>query len=284
VLHPDEAQDPELWRYFTVATRCDRDPCFLTQMEIVQNHSGVWAGNDVYVPSWPQPGLLPRDPSRGERIEHVGFLGNPENLDASMKNPEFQRALAELGMRLVVRETPDDWRDYRDIDVIIAVRRAQRFLRALKPAAKVTNAWIAGCPAIVSAEQGFKEVRRSELDYFQAETAAEVLACLHRLRDAPGLYAEMVNNGRKRADAFRQRAVADAWIAALDGPIAREFTKWQRMTPAMRRLRYLVGRVRNAIWGPHAVPNPGGGWKKLLRPIRRTISHPGHLRVWRVQT
>src|SRR5436190_23959176 len=69
VLHYDDLGAPDLWRHFVVSTRGDRDPAFVAQIEIVQNHSGVWSDDDIYIPFWPQPGLIPRDARREARIE-----------------------------------------------------------------------------------------------------------------------------------------------------------------------------------------------------------------------
>ena len=282
VMHYDDTRTPDLWRAFVVSARCDRDPSFLAQAEIVQNLSSVWADNNIYVPSWPQPGLIPRDPARGSLIERLAFFGHEENLVPAAKSDAFRTELARLGMSLVIKEKPADWGNYSDVDVVLALRGGDSFFRALKPAAKVTNSWLAGCPVIAGREHAYREIRQSPLDYFEVETADGVLASLRQLKSTPGLYEQMIANGRERAQPFTERAVAGRWIEALDGPISRLFECWGATTPAARRLKYVAGRARNIVWGPHAVLNPSGGWKRLIRPLRRTISHPGHLRMWRV--
>src|SRR5207237_2524477 len=34
----------------------------------------------AFIPFWPQPGLLPRDPARGTKFENVAYFGWPQNL------------------------------------------------------------------------------------------------------------------------------------------------------------------------------------------------------------
>ena len=95
---------------FVVVIRPDRPRSVLCAMQIVQHPRLVQSDRDLFVPYWPQPGLLPRDPSRENRVEKMGFVGRMRNLAERFQSPEFQKRLREIGVEFVVRE--DRWWDY----------------------------------------------------------------------------------------------------------------------------------------------------------------------------
>jgi hypothetical protein len=75
------------------------------------------------MPQWPQPGLLPRDPNRGDRFEIAAFFGYEHNLASELRNPLWTAQLRDLGLswHSVPRH---EWHDYRHVDVVIAVRKS----------------------------------------------------------------------------------------------------------------------------------------------------------------
>lgn len=238
---------------YVVAIRPDRGPVHLCEQRVVQNPVLATGPRDHYVPYWPQPGLRPRDPARGARLERIGFVGRRRNLAARFRTPEFAERLRALGMELVLRE--DAWWDYADLDAVLAVRDGRpSFLRA-KPASKLVNAWLAGCPALLGDEPAFRELRRSELDYLAVDTPEDALAALHRLRDDPELFRAMVAHGRERGAAFSAERVADRWEEVLGGPVAEGFARWRGQREPLRTpLR----------WGRFA----GRAARQLLLPTR----------------
>jgi hypothetical protein len=70
-------------------------------------------------------------------------------------------------------------------------------------------------PAIVSPELPYRELRRSEIDYLEARSAAEALAAIDRLRSDAALYSAMVENGLARAREFHHTQLAARWVDAL---------------------------------------------------------------------
>jgi hypothetical protein len=66
--HPLPARSPSLWLARIAATQ------WFADFTIVQN--GSTAGpDDFFIPSWSQPGLIPRDPGRGTNVEEVAYVG-----------------------------------------------------------------------------------------------------------------------------------------------------------------------------------------------------------------
>ena len=87
------------------------------------------------------------------------------------------------------------WNDYSTTDVIVALRPPELWAARSKPAAKLQNAWAAGTPAVLSPESAYEELRRSELDYLEARSGAEVAEAVRTLRSNASLYRAMVLNG-----------------------------------------------------------------------------------------
>ena len=210
---------------FLVVAQGDLAPALLADHVIVQNPRQA-GRRATFVPHWPQSGLVPRDPSRGSRIERVGYFGYPSGLDPSFRTSGFQCGLAELGLELVLRE--EAWWDYSEIDVVLAVRRMHPRVLAAKPASKLVNAWRGGCLALLGPEPAFSDLRRSELDYLEVGTPDEALAALRRLRDEPGLFRAMVENGSRRAAELTPERIAERWESVLSEVVVPAYLRWSR--------------------------------------------------------
>ncbi len=196
-----------------IGVRADRSPLYCCARVVAQNDVAL-APDERFVPHWPQPGLKPRDPARGARIGTVAYFGRAARLPPWLRSPAFRARLEALGVSLEVRESA--WDDYRDVDLVIAARRESSLMLARKPASKLTNAWLAGVPALLADEPATAALRRGPLDYLSIEGPEDALAAVARLRDDPSMYRAMVANGAARAAAFTREAVAARWLAVID--------------------------------------------------------------------
>jgi len=245
IVHSDDLRARDLAADSYLLGACgDRPPMLLADQQVVQTPRQANGVSSHFVPSWPQPGLLARARERGVRVERVGFVGRERSLAPEFRSPEFRRELARRGFALVVRE--DRWQDHRDLDAILAVRSASPAELRRKPASKLVNAWHAGCPALLGPEPAYEACRLSPLDYLAVATPQDALAALRRLREEPGLFAAMVENGRRRAREFSAPAIAARWEDLLAGPVAEDFERWRR---APRRARWLRFAMRAAQQG-----------------------------------
>jgi hypothetical protein len=229
-----------------VVAQSDRPAQPLADFAIVQNAST--AGKDrFFIPSWLQPGLIPRDPGRGARVENVVYAGAIKELHPELVNPVWASALRERGLRWENRAiafTGNDqlygehrWNDYASVDVVVALRPPLSWDARPKPAAKLQNAWAAGVPAILSPERPYRELRSSALDYFEARSAADALAAIDKLRSEPALYADMVHHGLKRARAFHADRLVERWTDVLWREIPARATPIHRLVVKARRWR-----------------------------------------------
>lgn len=246
-----------------VGIRADNSSPLLADFEILQNGRYADGRRRFALPFWPQPGLLPRDPARGTRVERVGYLGLVENLATAFRDDAWRRKLSEVGLRWVatpvdyagtLQPKSVDWEDYREVDVVLAVRPRDRRTAFTKPANKLVNAWRAGVPALVGPEFPYREIRRSELDFLEVEDPEGALEALQRLRDDPELYSRMVENGRRRALEFSSRAILDRWAELLFDTLPARIRDgalpWSRRLPVPLRLGWR--RVERWITGGKA--------------------------------
>ena len=248
---------PGAGRALLVGCRADNRQPLAAEVEILQNRQFADERCRFFVPHWPQPGLVPRDPGRGERVERVAFKGFAANLHPQLRGAEWGAALAARALAWEVdapvfagaatATAEARWADFREIDVVVALRPMERKSARSKPATKLVNAWLAGVPALLGPEPAFRELRASELDYLEVADAAEALAALDRLRADPGLYRAMVENGRRRCRQYDVAAVGARWselvterLPALAADPAR--ARRRRLPLGLRRLARLLGR------------------------------------------
>lgn len=215
-----------------VCIQADRSRHPWAHFHIVHNPQGLLSQqsyrieSSYYIPHWaPQPGLIPRDPARGDRFENIAFFGHERNLDPQLKDPSWQAQLAEMGLtwRVVDR---DRWNDYSDVDAVIAVRSFSEQDFDTKPALKLYNAWHAGVPAILGCESAFRAERKTDLDYFEVSSREEAIAALQYLRDYPEARYAIIQNGQIRAEETRATIHIKMWRDLLLGTVVPAYRHW----------------------------------------------------------
>jgi hypothetical protein len=235
------------YRSFVVGIRADRPPVHLCDLEIVQNPIGATGPRTHFLNFWPQPGLIPRDPARGSRIERMAYFGRASNAPAWFSDPAWHEALAGLGITFEIRD--DRWFDYSDVDVVLAHRTETPTMLREKPASKLTNAWLAGVPALLANEPAYACLRRSGLDYIAIDSPADVLDALRALRACPRKHEAMAANGRRRGVDFSVTAVKAKWLRFVAERIVPEADAWRaaRNENACAQLGQLARTVRQKL-------------------------------------
>lgn len=234
---------------YVVVCRHDRGRPEICEQRIVQNPTNILDCSDHLLPYWTQPGLQPRDPSRGTKLERVVFKGRNIYVAPPFKSSEFLQQLRALG--ITYQLSPDDrqavqkyWSDYTEADAVLAVRNCTPYDLSIKPPSKLVNAWMAGCPALLGPEPAYQDLRRSELDYIEVRTPSEAIAALSFLKENPAMYQAMVENGRRRAQEFTPDRLAQRWRDLLAGEIAESYERWCKQSP----LTKLCGRPAQFVW------------------------------------
>ena len=202
------------------------------------------------MPHWPQPGLVPRDASRGERFERIAYKGYANNLHRDFHGGGWSGFLAGHGILMGERTrcaSPARRRTGRPRLARLprpstpSSRCARRAVEtAAKPATKLANAWLAGVPALLGPEPSYRALpaRRARLSSRSARPE-EARAAVERLRSEPGLHRAMVENGRGRAREVSPEAVTAAWRTLLE----------ETLPPLARRRRSFGARFVRAVDG-----------------------------------
>ena len=227
VAHWDELHRLR-WRAplaYLIGVRADRPPLCVADKVVRQNTLVPDDAHQVGIPLWPQPGIKARRPERGDRVRRIGYFGRLAMAPRFFSDPAFHAEIAALGLEFVPSE--HDWQDYRDVDVVIAFRTAPPSVLRHKPVTKLSNAWLAGVPAIVGPEPAYLQLRRDEYDMCVADDAAGVLAALTRLTREPGFYPAMRARAAARAPEFDVPAIRSRWLDFFRERVAPAFAQWQ---------------------------------------------------------
>lgn len=239
ITHRDELRLKT--RYFLsylAAARADRPYIHLSPWQIVQNPTQA-REHAVFIPHWPQPGLLPRESHR-VGIKTLRYFGRASSLPGFFRDPAFIAALAQREISFLYDER--DWRDYAGTDVCVALRYEPEIGTATKPFSKLVNAWMAGVPALLGPEPAYRAVRRSELDFIEVNSAREVLAALDTLIAQPRLYDAMVENGRARAADYSREAIAGQWCRFIAEQFLPGWRRWRDRGAGPLVLRWDMAR------------------------------------------
>ncbi|NEQ36342.1 MAG: hypothetical protein F6K40_08635 [Okeania sp. SIO3I5] len=252
---PIDIKPPDnlLW----VGIKGDQNPHPYVQVHLVQNMAELAApaiqiqdlgedryllpGKRFYMPHWPQPGVIPRNPNRGDRFENVAYFGISYNLAPELQEAVWEEELQKLGLVWQTKKR-NFWHDYSEVDAIVAVRSFDgKTDYPWKPASKLFNAWNANVPAILGVESAFQGERKSELDYFEVKSASEAIAVLKRLKDDRELRRAIVENCQVRAEEIKPENIAKRWSDFLTKVCVPEYYKW-RSASAWERQRFFLSR------------------------------------------
>jgi Glycosyl transferases group 1 len=232
---------------YVVCCRADTYRTAICHHTIVQNPNNVLTANDHLIQHWPQPGLIPRDTSRGSRLETIVYMGNRLNLCPAFLAPTFEHPLRDIGITFRVNEDPANFHDYRNSDVVLAVRDLTESDYFAKPASKLVNSWHAGVPALLGPEPAYQALRKTPLDYIEIRSPEEAIQQIIRLKKDPELFRQMAENGLTRARQFTIDQIAAQWRDVLAGPVAEGFSVWTERPVLWKSL------IRPALFGVQAV-------------------------------
>ncbi|MGD1715901.1 hypothetical protein [Dapis sp. BLCC M172] len=208
------------------------------QLHIVQNPTEVQKLKDsYYLPHWPQPGLIPRDPLRGDRFENIAFFGYQENLAPELFQPTWEKQLNELGLHWypVVHSyhwsdylhIKNRWSNYQEIDAVVAVRSFKNIPDYHnQPATQLFNAWLAGVPAILGCESAYQAEGQIDVDYLEVNNLEDLLLAIKRLKADINLRQKLVSNGYKSSLNIHPKIITRKWRDFLMQVALPAFGEW----------------------------------------------------------
>lgn len=240
---------------FIVATRGSyrRTPPF-ADAEVVQNRAQADDRGRFFMTHWPQPGLIPRDPARDTRIRRIAYKGFPANLRQEFREPRWLEFLAARGIdwvedastyaNLQTDTSKLQWPDYREVDLVLAVREEDPTMYPGRPATKLFNAWLAGVPALLGPELAYRAERTHPDDYLEVRNVADAQRAIVQLLEQPNRYRALLARAQARARDCDAAATTRRWQALLFDTLARMAG---RRAPRTLFARQLGGRIRWAL-------------------------------------
>lgn len=237
---------------FIACMVADASPHPFAQAQIVQNPTqcaGVRGAH--FVPHWPQPGLIPRDPARGNAFVNIAYFGHRDQLAPELKSSAWEEFLSKLGLRWIpIFEDSARKTDFSDVDLIVAVRSFDGRAYEEKPASKLFNAWHAGVPALLGPESAFQAERTSPLDYLEVRTYAGLSAAVRHLVEHPAERAAMRHHAAYRASETTTTRMVERWRSVIVDHLVPAYHEWTTLGPIRRAgygcERYLALRARGA--------------------------------------
>ena len=240
---------------FVVGVRADYPPIALAQIHVVQNQSQA-DSSSVWIPHWPQPGLVPRSSNR-DGIKTVAYAGQGYYLAG--RRTEWEAECRRLGLNFRMM-TPRNWHDFSEVDIAIAIRTFDDYAYDKKPPTKLFNAWHAGVPCIAGPDSAYQQVGSPGVDYLIARTFSTAVSSIERLCHDPLLYQQIVANGQQSVSNYSREKIADVWTAFFDVVARPRFADWCRVGDRSRsrwmlinsgRLaRTLLKKARQKLLGP----------------------------------
>jgi len=235
VVHNGRARNlPRPRKAFVVGIRADYPSLYWADIQIVQNKNQI-SKRSFWIPHWPQPGLIPRNSERDDRVERVGYFGLEVNhFTRYFRYPsgifrvkqEVKAICKRLGLEFV-QKGEDDWNDYSDIDVTIAFRSFGERRFNTKPALKMIDAWLAGTAFVGGSDSAFLEVGSPAFNFIRATTAESFERALQRLKEDRALFASLVRRGRDMGEMYRSEQVLEYWECLFVGEILESFEMWR---------------------------------------------------------
>ena len=231
-----------------ICIKADRDVHPFAQIHIVQNPQDtldtpafehLWKRHCIT--HWPQGGLIPRAPARGDAFENVAYFGVRDELAEYLRNPEWENRLHQMGLQWHAVLENEKWRDYSFVDAIVAARNpASNFNH--KPPSKLHNAWRTGIPAVLGAESAYRSERRGPLDFIEIDSLETAIGALRQLQSDKNLRIAMAENGRRRAEDITPQRITDQWRSFFDHMAIPAYFDWQKLS-FVRKYLYFVRRL-----------------------------------------
>lgn len=231
--------DPEC---FVVSLQADYPRLLWADFHIVQNQRQAVRSHSCWVPHWPQPGLVPRDPNR-QRIQTVGFAGRHSNFAGG--RDLWTKSLKKLGFDFKLINK-DHWNDFSDIDALLGFRNFGRSQYHTKPPTKLFNAWQAGIPFIAGYDSAFRQVGCPGKDYFRVSSFSQATKCIQQLRDEPSLYESIVAAGKIKGSQFNVDQITQRWMTLIFDKIFPAFHIWEN-SGKFARIRWSCKVIASSI-------------------------------------
>ena len=170
---------------------CEADQRRLTRycINIVQSPTG----RGFYVPHLPEPWIKPRAMDE-PHIKRVAYFG--ETKGEAQIHELLSLKLQAIGVEYQVRDR-NHWRDYSDIDAVIALRYNWKVRGAYKPSSKLYNAILGRVPLIATPEPAYVDFDPEQSMWRAACNVSEAASIVEQFNSDPAQYEEVLRRMRQ---------------------------------------------------------------------------------------
>lgn len=223
---------------YVVAITADKRPVMWSNYEIVQNMNQIKSKKQVYVTHWPQPGLIPRK-DRQDQIRTVAYAGDP--LNNCLKQTPIQEDLKLLGLTYKDIDQ-NNWNDFSQIDLLLAIRSFDGEEYHDKPASKLINGWLADVPVISSCDSAYRQIANPGQDYILVQSYNELIEAIKGLANNRLLYQNLIQNGRLKREKYTRELIAESWRNILVHQIKSDYQAWSMAPRIVRTVKYRIDK------------------------------------------
>lgn len=187
-----------------------------TKMSGIPRPERFATGETYFVHHWPQPGMTPRDPARGNTFENIYYFGLAENLAPELKSDDWHQFMEENGLKWHLESSPANWRDYSQVDGVLFARDFTGKKHINKPASKLFNAWITGAIPICTPESAYVDEIENDTQAVVINNYDDLKAKLVALKNDPDRIRNMQQQGAVKAKQYYPEAIVQEWAAILE--------------------------------------------------------------------
>jgi len=212
------------YKYYCIVIVLDRYVYYPGDLNLIQNEAHKMPFSSAYIPHWSQAGLIPRKENllASNNAVNLGFFGLVEN------SVDLVAVLERnFGNKVKVHvRGPNNWNDYREIDIAVGIRDFDKRKYIQKPPTKLLNAWKAGVPFIGGADSSYEQVGIDGENYLKADSEELFIATVGRLISDPLLNHTLVEKGRDAFENYTDDKISDRWVKTLEEELT-HFDQWQ---------------------------------------------------------
>jgi hypothetical protein len=233
----------DLRSVFIISIRADFRPFPYGQFEVVQNERYA-TGRRIYMPLFPQPGLIPRDENR-DQVVNICYSGRMQNcIDAD----RLESDLSQIGCRFVFK-SEGLWQDMSDVDVLLGIRTFSKEPHHSKPPTKLFNAWLSGIPFIGGYDSAYEQVGHPGVNYLRVSSYSELIDMIVRLKADSALYSRLVEAGKTVGERYTPDQITDMWLGFFQEKVALQYACWRnksqrvRIASSIKSVQFLMDKI-----------------------------------------
>lgn len=187
-----------------------------------------------FISHWPQPAIIQRN-NRVSDLKLIGYFGRFENFDKYLAS-KLKNFCEKNDLEFRIVEDWSKWNDYREFDLIIAIRSLDTKEYPNKPFSKLLNAILAGVPVITSNESSSIYFRKNYFPELKIVSNEEEL--FNAIKEIGNDYNAYLNQLEPISTYLRNTYefnVLSSWLGFLDeAQVLLE--KWRESSPILKNV------------------------------------------------